>query len=403
MIKDLSGKLTRSSTHIDVERCIAELQRGRAVVLANDTDDQGNTSTAHRVIRLVETIGSSELESLISIHNCQMILSRARAQALQLLVDSSAVCLELSSNTAVDTLYDWAGLNPDANGENPVHASGENYLHASAFVGGVSAGSTISPELMPSSHATNIQYANAALNLAHHAHALPAFIMYPVDDAPANVLSVDVQSATAYTDHGGELIKLSSARIPLAAAESVELTVFRERHGNAEHIAIKVGDPDFSSTVTVRLHSSCFTGDILGSMKCDCGEQLQRAISTMAEGDGGVVLYVSQEGRGIGLASKLLAYQLQDQGLDTIEANQHLGFDADERRYPAAVTMLEQLGINSIHLMTNNPLKIEALRQHGVNVVSRVPSPATVNVHNARYLETKRERAGHLSTCDSAG
>ena len=251
--------------------------------------------------------------------------------------------------------------------------------------------------------AANIQYAKAALNLAHHAHALPAFITYSVDVKPEQLLSVNTHTAINYQDQSGELMMLSQASIPLAFAESVELTVFRERHGNAEHVAITVGQPDLSGAVTVRLHSSCFTGDILGSMKCDCGEQLQRAISTMAEGDGGVVLYVSQEGRGIGLASKLLAYQLQDQGLDTIEANQHLGFDADERRYPAAVHMLEKLGINKIHLMTNNPLKIKALREHGVNVVSRVPSPATTNVHNARYLETKRERAGHLASCETAG
>ncbi len=396
MIKDLSGKIADSSSRIDAERCIAELQRGRAITLVDNTKTHANTNAAYRIIQLVETINRSELEVLISSHSCQLVLSRARAQALELLVDSSAVCLELDPDTDADIIYDWAGLIPDA-------IIGKSRVHASTHVGGVGANSDVSPEHVAKSHANSIQYAKAALNLAHHAHALPAFIMYTVDTIPAHLLMVDLAAATHYSDHGAELIQLSSARIPLAAAESVELTVFRERHGNAEHVAITVGEPVLSDTVTVRLHSSCFTGDILGSMKCDCGEQLQRAISTMAAGNGGVVLYVSQEGRGIGLASKLLAYQLQDQGLDTIEANQHLGFEADERRYPAAVTMLNQLGINTIRLMTNNPLKIEALRQHGVNVVSRVPSPATVNIHNARYLETKRERAGHLSTCDSTG
>ncbi len=402
MIKDPSGEYNRSDAHIDAERCIAELQRGRAVALTNDSEGHRNMQGSHRVIQLIETIDSNSLEELISVHNCQLVLSRARAQTLDLLVDSSAVCLELAPDTAAQTLYAWAGLSPDAHTNHQPDAVGEHSAHASEFIGGVGAASGAESGVLPESHTTSIQFANAALNLAHSAHALPAFIMYAVDEVPANLLAVNVLTATTYADQGGELIVLSSARIPLASAESVELTVFRERHGIAEHVAIKVGEPDFSNTVTVRLHSSCFTGDILGSMKCDCGEQLQRAISTMAEGDGGVVLYVSQEGRGIGLASKLLAYQLQDQGLDTIEANQHLGFGSDERRYPAAVTMLEQLGINTIHLMTNNPLKIEALRQHGVNVVSRVPSPATVNVHNARYLETKRERAGHLSTCDSS-
>ena len=152
----------------------------------------------------------------------------------------------------------------------------------------------------------------------------------------------------------------------------------------------------------MRLHSSCFTGDILGSLRCDCGEQLTGAINSMVLAGGGVILYLSQEGRGIGLASKLRAYQLQDEGLDTIEANQTLGFGADERHYQAATTMLRSLGIERVKLMTNNPLKIDALRREGVDVVSRLPSHATVNVHNARYLETKRKRAGHLMTAGSA-
>ena len=395
MITETSAQRASTSSLIDAERCIAELQRGRAIALHTAPEDRVVDQSSFQIIQLVETMEAADLEALMAKHGCQLILSRSRASALGLLADSSAVCFELAPHTPVNTVRDWAGLNPSV-----LTQSGQRISDGS---GSIRLNETAQALLQQRGRAANIQYAKAALHLAHHAHVLPAFITYAVDNKPDQLISVSTHAALNYEDQSGELTMLSTARIPLASAESVELTVFRERHGSAEHVAITVGQPDFSNAVTVRLHSSCFTGDILGSMKCDCGEQLQGAISTMAAGDGGVVLYVSQEGRGIGLASKLLAYQLQDQGLDTIEANQHLGFEADERRYPAAVHMLEKLGINKIHLMTNNPLKIKALRDHGVTVVSRVPSPATTNVHNAKYLETKRQRAGHLASCESAG
>lgn len=376
------------SPSIHAERCIAELQRGRPVVLTHTTRDNPHSANALHLIQLVETMSDEQLEQLMLSYTCRLVLSRPRAHALDLMVDSSAICLELAPHTPVQTIRDWAGLRPEA--------TNTDTSLASTRLGGTT--DTNNQCSVDKPNTVKLQCARAALNLAHNAHVLPAFIMFPIASVPNDVLSVDVIEATNHREQSGELIMLSKARIPLAAAESVELTVFRERHGNAEHVAIKVGDPDLSGTVTVRIHSSCFTGDILGSMKCDCGEQLNRAISTMAEGDGGVVVYVSQEGRGIGLSAKLLAYQLQDKGLDTIEANQHLGFDADERQYQAAVFMLQQLDIKSVRLMTNNPLKIEALKNHGVNVADRVPSPATVNVHNARYLQTKRDRAGHLAT-----
>jgi GTP cyclohydrolase II len=144
------------------------------------------------------------------------------------------------------------------------------------------------------------------------------------------------------------------------------------------------------------MHSSCLTGDLLGSLRCDCGDQLRRAVERLAV-DGGVLLYLEQEGRSIGLANKLRAYRLQDAGLDTLEADSHLGFAADERDYGAAVSMLRELGISRIRLLTNNPRKIEALTTGGIEVVERQSLHAPVNPHNARYIETKQQRAGHLS------
>ncbi|MFK8083298.1 MAG: GTP cyclohydrolase II RibA [Granulosicoccus sp.] len=392
---DIPVKSSTAQAFIDAERCIAELQRGRAIALTEPSYGSQITSDACHIVQLVETLRESDLTALIAQHDCVLVLSRPRARALNLIVDNNAICLQLEADIPAQMIYNWAGLNPRSH----TRSDGLVSLHP----GGGSQATTPDLSTRKNRDPDKLQQAQAALNLAHHAHALPAFIMYVARTRPADMLSVSTQLATDYIDQSGKLMKLSSARIPLATAKSVELTVFRERHGSAEHVAITVGQPDFSATVTVRIHSSCLTGDILGSMKCDCGEQLQRAISSMAESDGGVVLYVSQEGRGIGLASKLLAYQLQDQGLDTIEANHHLGFESDERCYQAAVFMLDELGIDSVNLMTNNPLKIEALRQQGVRVQSRVPSPATVNAHNARYLKTKRERAGHMASCDTAG
>ena len=158
-----------------------------------------------------------------------------------------------------------------------------------------------------------------------------------------------------------------------------------------------IGKPNPAEVVPVRLHSACLTGDLLGSLRCDCGEQLRTAVARIGALGGGVLLYLDQEGRGIGLPNKLRAYQLQDAGLDTVDADQHLGFLADERSYDVAAALLHELGIARIRLLTNNPQKISALRDHGIEVVGRVSLVATTNTHNERYLRAKLERAGHLA------
>ncbi len=196
-----------------------------------------------------------------------------------------------------------------------------------------------------------------------------------------------------------ELIRVSDADLPLALAGSCTAVLFREVHGPAEHVAIVVGTPDFAQAVQVRLHSSCLTGDIFGSLRCDCGEQLQRALAQLAV-QGGVLLYLSQEGRGTGLANKLRAYRLQDTGLDTIDADRHLGFKGDERDFQVAVSMLRALGLTEVKLLTNNPKKIEALRAGGIKVVERIALISPTNPHNERYIRTKTERAGHLRVDD---
>ena len=196
-----------------------------------------------------------------------------------------------------------------------------------------------------------------------------------------------------------ELIRVSDADLPTALAGPCTAVLFHEVHGHAEHVAIIVGGPNFNQAVQVRLHSSCLTGDIFGSLRCDCGEQLQRALAQLAI-HGGVLLYLSQEGRGTGLANKLRAYRLQDTGLDTIDADRHLGFKGDERDFQVEVSMLRSLGIAQVKLLTNNPKKIEALRAGGINVVERIALIPPTNPHNERYIRTKTERAGHLKVDD---
>ncbi len=175
-----------------------------------------------------------------------------------------------------------------------------------------------------------------------------------------------------------------------------EIVAFTNNRDEKEHVAITHGDVQGSSEVLTRIHSECLTGDVFGSLKCDCGDQLDLAMQEIAETDAGVVLYMRQEGRGIGLANKVKAYSLQDGGLDTVEANHHLGFDDDLRDYSLSAKMLSLLGIESIVLMTNNPSKVEGLTEAGVVIDERRPIKTTPNPHNFNYLETKRVKSGHL-------
>jgi GTP cyclohydrolase II len=251
--------------------------------------------------------------------------------------------------------------------------------------------------------------AESMLWLAKHARLTPALLVVEVavDDVQLQkspwlkVHESDIQALAQGPKalSRPELVRVSDADIPLALAGSCTAVLFREVHGSAEHVAMVVGSPDFNQAVQVRLHSSCLTGDIFGSLRCDCGEQLQRALAQLAV-QGGVLLYLSQEGRGTGLANKLRAYRLQDTGLDTIDADRHLGFKGDERDFQVAVSMLRALGITEVKLLTNNPKKIEALRAGGIKVLERIALIPPTNPHNERYIRTKTERAGHLKVDD---
>lgn len=236
--------------------------------------------------------------------------------------------------------------------------------------------------------------AAASIRMAKLAGLLPA--LYVIDGAHgSDWLTVDPVDALAYRE-SVDLRLVTRARLPLDAAENAEIVAFRGSGGGPEHLAIVVGDPPRSGPVLVRLHSACLTGDVLGSLKCDCGPQLRAALGAIAGEGAGVLLYLQQEGRGIGLVNKLRAYALQDQGFDTVDANLRLGFEIDERDFSLAARMLELLGVASVRLMTNNPAKVAGLEAAGIRVAERVRHDMGSNPHNEAYLATKRDRTGHL-------
>ena len=214
------------------------------------------------------------------------------------------------------------------------------------------------------------------------------------------ILVVDASAIDAFeADQASLLREAARASLPLADAPKAEIALFRPLDGGLEHFALLIHPENDTGIVTppmVRIHSQCITGDILGSLKCDCGTQLREAIRQMAQGDGGVLIYLAQEGRDIGLVNKLKAYALQDGGLDTVDANHELGFETDHRFSMPAAEMLRQLGYQSVRLLTNNPDKISQVEDAGISVAERMPLVVETNPHNEGYLATKKSRTGHL-------
>ena len=234
--------------------------------------------------------------------------------------------------------------------------------------------------------------AAAAIALARHAGVLPAWFLSDAADAPVEA-ETSATAIAAYADPL-RLTIAARARLPAEASEAGELVAYRSPEDPREHVALILGQRDNSPPV-VRLHSECLTGDVLGSLKCDCGPQLHAALHDIAGAPWGILLYLRQEGRGIGLINKLRAYQLQDQGFDTVDANTRLGFPVEARDFGIAARMLSLLGVDAVRLMTNNPEKMARLEKEGVRVIERLPLALPTNVHNERYLATKRDRTGH--------
>jgi len=240
----------------------------------------------------------------------------------------------------------------------------------------------------------------AAIALVKSAHLLPAALVVPVADpktwAADGLTLLDLAAIAPALASPAVLVEVVSARVPLVASAAGRVHVFRPDDGGEEHYAIEIGRPDRSQPVLARVHSACFTGDVLGSLKCDCGPQLRSALAQMGAEGAGVLLYLNQEGRGIGLANKMRAYSLQDQGFDTVEANHRLGFEDDERDFRLGAQILRKLGFSSVRLMTNNPRKLAMLEACGVAVVERVPLHVGQTPQNQTYLATKAAKSGHL-------
>lgn len=238
--------------------------------------------------------------------------------------------------------------------------------------------------------------ASSAIELMKLAQVLPALLSARSSGPGHDGLPlVHAEAVSRYRPALVRSLRIAAeARVPLANAAMTRFVTFRDAAGNTS-VAVVIGDPDKTTAVPVRIHSACLTGDVFGSRRCDCGDQLHLAITRIEAAGGGVVLYLAQEGRGLGLVNKMRAYQLQDDGLDTIDANTTLGFADDERDYAIAARMLEMLGITHVHLMTNNPAKLAGLANAGIDVACRLPIEAPVNADNRRYLTAKAERAGH--------
>ncbi len=358
----INGRLAALMT----ERAVEEMRHGRSIQLVD--------GRCALLVAAVETLEPPLLASLkrLGTDGMRLIMTAQRAKAAKLAHDAAGpVSVEVLHETSVDTLRALAGLQahdaPSGVATRPVSAE------VAARV-------------------------SAALRLAKLGRLVPALLVVETEalDDPG-LLTVecgDLLERAGSERQGVELV--SRARVPLVDALECEIVLFRQSGELGQHLAIVIGDPASHDEVPVRLHSACLTGDVLGSLRCDCGDQLKRAIARIGSLGSGVLLYLDQEGRGIGLANKLRAYALQDDGLDTLDADEHLGFRSDERDFGVAAAVLHELGIRRIRLMTNNPAKIHALEQHGIEVAGRLPLVASVNAYNQRYLKAKLDRAGHL-------
>jgi GTP cyclohydrolase II len=354
-----------------IHRAASELRRGVPVVIGGDKP---------LVVLAAETAGADGLAELEQILGAQpsLILAPARASAVTrtpVLADSNEITVQLPASLRRIEIYQ-ALANPLD--EQP---SIRDTLRIVASPPG----------------------AGAALSLAKIGRLLPAVLAGPVAREVASALVaagfilVEGADLQAYPkDEVAGLKQVVSAMVPLADAAESRVVAFRSDGSAFEHLAIVIGRPETHDAPLVRIHSECFTGDLLGSMRCDCGEQLRGALRRIAEASAGVLLYLAQEGRGIGLVNKLRAYGLQDRGLDTIDANRALGWNSDERNFLLGATMLHIMGIKRVRLLTNNPDKVAAMEACGISIAGREPHLFPPNGVNDEYLAAKAARFGHM-------
>ncbi len=373
---ELTDLESAAARMVVVDRAAGDLRRGGFVVL------EGERGVA--LTQAAETVTEDSLAILrrLADGHASLALTGPRARALKLATSGSGVItLPLDRRTGAEMVR-WL-VDP-------------TYPRPTTLPG------SIAPHRMADG-----SYAAAAVTLSKHAQLLPAALTatLPAEQAGAlerfaadrQLLRVEASAIADYALLAATTLRpVTEARVPLEAAEDARVIGFRPADGSAEQFAIVIGQPAADQPALCRVHSECFTGDLLGSLRCDCGPQLRQALELMGAAGHGVLIYLAHEGRGIGLINKLRAYQLQDAGLDTFDANQQLGFEPDERSYRAAAVMLGHLGIQRVRLLTNNPAKVEALSREGIDVVERVPHAIAPTRHNHAYLATKARRSGHL-------
>ncbi len=347
-------------------RARADLRMGLPVCLADET------GTA--LVVAIETLGKARFEAMTAGGSAVLAVTARRAETLKARAyDGDLARIALPSDASLD----WAqavadpadDLSAPMKGPFRTERDGSAALH------------------------------RAGIALAKEARLLPAVLVRPLagpERAQSENLTVLDLATDLPPEGGAQYGEVVSARLPMALARAGRLHVFRPDDGGEEHYAVEIGQPDRAAPVLARLHSACFTGDLLGSLKCDCGPQLRGALGAMGEEGSGILLYLNQEGRGIGLANKMRAYALQDQGFDTVEANHRLGFEDDERDFRIGAALLREMGFSAVRLMTNNPAKIAMMRAQGIEVTERVPLKVGHTDENAAYLATKAAKSGHL-------
>jgi GTP cyclohydrolase II len=355
-----------------VEQAAGRLRSGRFVLVEDGAEAI--------LMQAAETATAESLARLARLGDGCLVLTARRGGALDLPINGHRVlCLPLSDAIDLDTVRRLT--DPTHGGRPPSRAA----RRSAPAVAGASAAITLTKlaKLLPAALTVSLARSSGAW--------LEAMAI------ESDLASVDAAAIAVYADLAAATLRpVTEARLPLAAAENARIIGFRPADGSIEQFAIVIGAPAEHQPALCRLHSECFTGDLLGSLRCDCGWQLQEALRLMGQAGHGVLLYLAHEGRGIGLINKLRAYQLQDSGLDTVDANRQLGFEADERSFKAAAVMLRHLGIARVRLLTNNPTKVDRLIEEGIEVIERVPHAVAANRHNQAYLATKASRAGHL-------
>ena len=380
---ELGTDIIRAKT--SVERAISDLRRGALILLF---DPLKRTAAIIQAAEL-STAKGLELISQLAGSEPSVVITNRRSAAIRLNTETrQVISVSIPSQGGIELVHRLANpIFESQGGFDPINQKELDNL-------------PVVPEAIDG-------LAPKAVQLVKFARLLPSIILSRIPYAEMtrlsgwsksdSLLAVDARLIDSLPEMRAQrLVKAVSAQVPLIDSEETRLIAFRPVDGGEEHVAIVIGHPDVTQGVLVRLHSQCLTGDLLGSLRCDCGDQLRGAIKAISEYGGGVVVYLAQEGRDIGLVNKLRAYNLQDLGSDTVEANHQIGFEVDERIYAPAAEILKQLGIKKVKLLTNNPNKIDQLASTGIEVVERVKHAFPPNPHNREYLKTKVAKTGHL-------